>query len=122
MIVNQFDRSAKAWNAGDLAGFLSDYAEGTETGFVSGGKLRKGYDFIRANYAPRFAPGAERDSLRFEDFDVRPLRPDLAIIFARYVLYRNGATTSSGPFTLVMERQRAGWRILHDHTSSDPAR
>jgi ketosteroid isomerase-like protein len=36
------------------------------------------------------------------------------------VLALGGATTSSGPFTLVMEHQANGWKILHDHTSSDP--
>jgi hypothetical protein len=27
---------------------------------------------------------------------------------------------AAGPFTLVMEQQPEGWRILHDHSSSDP--
>jgi ketosteroid isomerase-like protein len=48
------------------------------------------------------------------------LGADVALLTARYVLHRGGATTSSGPFTLVMQRQSDGWRILHDHTSSDP--
>lgn len=119
-IERQFATSAAAWNAGDLDGFMRDYAREPATGFVSGGHLRQGYDFIRGNYAPRFAPGAERDSLRFEEFVVRPLRADLALVTARYILHRNGVVTSSGPFTLVMEQRREGWRILHDHTSSDP--
>jgi ketosteroid isomerase-like protein len=42
-----------------------------------------------------------------------------SLIAARYVLYRGGQTTSSGPFTLVMERRTDGWKILHDHMSSD---
>jgi ketosteroid isomerase-like protein len=40
-------------------------------------------------------------------------------VTARYVLYRNGETIASGPFTLVMERRPDGWKILHDHTSPD---
>jgi ketosteroid isomerase-like protein len=35
------------------------------------------------------------------------------------VLFRGDSTTSSGPFSLVMERRPDGWKILHDHTSSD---
>lgn len=31
-----------------------------------------------------------------------------------------GFITASGPFTLVMEHRSEGWRILHDHSSSDP--
>lgn len=119
-IVAQFGRSADAWNRGDLEAFISDYAPDTLTTFVSGGHLRRGFTFIRQNYAPRFAPGAVRDSLRFEEFDVRRLSPTLALVTARFILYRAGATTASGPFTLVMERRPDGWKILHDHTSSDP--
>jgi len=115
----QFSRSAEAWNRGDLDAFVSDYAQDSLTSFVSGGHLHQGFDWIRGHYAPRFEPGAERDSLRFEEFNVRPLSPTLALLTARYILFRGGRTSASGPFTLVMERRSDGWKILHDHTSSD---
>ena len=76
--------------------------------------------FIRGVYAPRFAPGGKRDSLHFEELEVRPLSATLALVTARFILQRNGAITSSGPFTLVMESRPEGWKILHDHSSSDP--
>lgn len=116
----QFQRSANDWNRGDLDSFMSDYARDSLTTFVAGGHLSFGYDRIQQGYAAQFAPGARRDSLRFEEFHVRVLSPTLALVNARYILYRDGATTSSGPFTLVMERQADGWKILHDHTHSDP--
>jgi beta-aspartyl-peptidase (threonine type) len=116
----QLDRSAADWNQGDLDGFMADYARDSLTGFVSEGRVQRGYDWIRAHYAPLFGPGATRDSLRFERVEARPLGAAVALVTARYVLHRGGATTSSGPFTLVMQRQPDGWKILHDHTSSDP--
>ncbi len=118
-MVAQFNRSADAWNRGDLDAFMSDYARDSLTGFVSGGRVNRGYDWIRQNYAPRFAPSASRDSLRFEAFSVRPLSPAVALVTARFVLHRDRRTTASGPFTLVMERRPDGWKILHDHTSND---
>jgi ketosteroid isomerase-like protein len=51
--------------------------------------------------------------------ETRPLSPTLALVTARYILKREGAISASGPFTLVMERRPDGWRILHDHSSSD---
>ena len=119
-IVSQLDRAAGDWNRGDLDAFLSDYAAESTTTFVDGRRARHGFEFIRRHYAPRFAPGARRDSLRFEEVETRSLRPGLALVTARYVLSRGGAVTASGPFTLVMEQRAAGWRILHDHSSSDP--
>lgn len=116
----QFDRAASDWNRGDLDGFMSDYARDSLTGFVSKGRVQRGFGWIRDHYAPLFQPGAARDSLRFESVQARPLGVDYALVTARYVLHKDGATTSSGPFTLVMQRQADGWKILHDHTSSDP--
>jgi uncharacterized protein (TIGR02246 family) len=119
-IVSQLNRAASDWNRGDLEAFLSDYAPESTTTFIDGRRARHGIDFIRQNYAPRFAPGARRDSLEFEEVEVRQLSPTLALVTARYLLQRGGTTSASGPFTLVMERRPAGWRILHDHSSSDP--
>lgn len=116
----QFTRSAEAWNRGDLDAFMADYARAPTTSFVDGRRPRKGWDWIRQSYAPRFAPGVQRDSLHFEELEARPLAPRLALITGRFVLARGGRTTASGPFSLVMEQQSDGWKILHDHTSSDP--
>jgi uncharacterized protein (TIGR02246 family) len=120
LVSAQFDRAAADWNRGDLDGFMSDYARDSLTGFVSNGRVERGFEWIRDHYAPVFQPGATRDSLRFESLQARPLGGDYALVTARYVLHKDGATTSSGPFTLVMQRQADGWKILHDHTSSDP--
>jgi beta-aspartyl-peptidase (threonine type) len=119
-VTGQLDRAAADWNRGDLEAFLSDYAPESTTTFVDGRRARHGFDFIRQNYAPRFAPGARRDSLHFEEIEARSLTPQLALVTARFVLTRDSKVTASGPFTLVMERRPIGWRILHDHSSSDP--
>ena len=61
-----------------------------------------------------------RDSLRFERISGRPLGDDYALATARYILFRSGRVTASGPFTLVLWRSEDGWRIVHDQSSSDP--
>jgi ketosteroid isomerase-like protein len=33
---------------------------------------------------------------------------------------RGDSATSSGPFTLILQRRAERWVILHDHTSPDP--
>lgn len=116
----QLGRSAVAWNSGDLAGFMEDYARDSLTTYMGARAPVYGWTTIRDRYAPSFQPGARRDSLRFERFAVRPLSPTLALVTARFILHRGDSVTASGPFTLVMERRPDGWKILHDHTSSDP--
>lgn len=115
----QFTQEAAAWNRGDLDTFMGDYAPGDLPTYMAGGHLLRGFDEIRNYYAPRFAPGARRDSLRYEEFQVRPLTDRYVLLTARYILYHGGSTTASGPFTLLMERRPEGWKILHDHSSSD---
>jgi len=116
---DQLDRSAEAWNRGDLDGFMEDYARDSMTTYISGPTLVRGYEAIRQRYAPAFAPGARRDSLRFERFLVRPINDRFALVSARFILYRNGTTTASGPFTLLMERRTEGWKIVYDHSAGD---
>jgi ketosteroid isomerase-like protein len=111
------DSAAVEWNAGDLDGFMFTYARDSATTFMTARGPIYGFDAIRVRYAPRFEPGASRDSLTFTELVVRPLDADYAIVTARYVLARGDSVTATGPFTLVLRRQREGWRMIHDHTT-----
>ena len=113
--------SAAAWNQGDLEGFMDDYLESESTTYIGGEGLLTGYESIHAHYAPRFEPGATRDSLRFEEVRVRRMAAVEAIATARWVLFRGDAITGSGLFTLVLRHTSRGWKIIHDHSSSDPS-
>jgi ketosteroid isomerase-like protein len=119
-MTKQLTRAAADWNRGDLEGFVSDYAPESTTTFVDGYRPRRGFKYIHDRYGLRFQPGVRRDSLHFEEIEARSLSPALALVTGRFILQRGGQTTASGPFTLVMELRPEGWRILHDHTSSDP--
>ena len=116
----EFMQSAARWNAGDLQGFLSLYARDSSTMYMSGKRFEHGFAWIEQHYASAFAPGSPRDSLRLEEFSARPLGTTYALVTARYVLYRNGVTSASGPFSVVLQEQTNGWKIILDHTSSDP--
>lgn len=119
-VAEMLDASAAAWNRGDLEAFMADYERSPGTTYIGSSGLLVGWEAIRDRYAPAFAPGAERDSLRFEGLRVRELGQRHALATARYVLEREGAVTGSGPFTLVLLRVEGSWSIIHDHSSSDP--
>ncbi|HET7791240.1 MAG TPA: DUF4440 domain-containing protein [Gemmatimonadales bacterium] len=114
-------RSAASWNRGDLAAFMSDYAQDSLTSYVSGGHVQYGWQKLYDRYqAAYFAPGKSRDSLTFDEVHVRSLTTDLALCTARFALHRGDEVVASGPFTLVLEKRGDRWQILHDHTSQDP--
>lgn len=119
------EASTGSWNAGDLDGFVDDYLDSPEMTYVGGSGVVRGRDALRERYrATYWAEGEERDSLRFEDLEVRPLGGSHALALGRYVLYRvasdstTDSTTATGRFTLVLRRQDDGtWTIVHDHSS-----
>jgi beta-aspartyl-peptidase (threonine type) len=114
-------QSAAAWNKGDLAAFMNDYARDSLTSFVTGGHVQYGWQPIYDRYqAAYFAPGKSRDSLTFDDVRVRPLTTDLAFCTARFALHRGERLIASGPFTLILAKRDNRWLIIHDHTSADP--
>jgi uncharacterized protein (TIGR02246 family) len=113
--------SAAAWNRGDLAGFMNDYARDSLTSYITGGRVQYGWQPLYDRYqAAYFAPGKSRDSLTFSDVRVRPLTTELALCTARFALYRHQQIVASGPFTLILAKRDGRWFIIHDHTSSDP--
>jgi uncharacterized protein (TIGR02246 family) len=120
-ITAMLTHSAAAWNRGDLAEFMNDYARDSLTGFVTGGHVQYGWQPIYDRYqAAYFAPGKSRDSLTFDGVRVRPLTTDLAFCTARFALHRGAQVIASGPFTLILVKRDNHWLIIHDHTSADP--
>lgn len=116
-ILAVLDHGARAWDAGHLDDFLSDYLPDSETTFITKTGVLHGVDAIRGVYAARFAPGAQRDSLHFQNVEVDILAPDVVNTIAWYVLTRGDSITARGPTSLVMRRVNGRWRIVHDHSS-----
>lgn len=114
--------SAEAWTRGDLEGFLDDYAE--DATFVGAAGLTRGVDQIRQRYVEGYwSTGMPRDGLRFGLLDIRSVGPATAVAVGRYFLYdrATGETTASGVFSLTLAWTASGWKIVHDHSSSDGA-
>lgn len=117
-IEELLETQRQAWNRGDLDGFLAAYEQSDALLFTSGAKVRRGYAETRAKYLDRYGSASETmGQLAFELLDVRGLGPDAAIVLGRYRL-TDTPEASEGVFTIVLERQAEGWRIVHDHTSA----
>jgi len=114
--------SAEDWNRGDLDAFLSTYLDSPETTFMTGPGVIHGLQTIRERYRANYfkAGGLPPQLLRFDQLVVRPLGPDYALATGRFILTERatGAAAGSGNFSLVLRRTAAGWRIIHDHSSS----
>lgn len=116
-IAIMMDGSARAWTRGDLDRFMADYLDAPRTTYVTHDRLLRGRRAIHDHYAPRFAPGAQHDSLTFERMEVDSLAPNVANVIAWYVLHRGDSVVARGPTTVVMLRVHGRWQIVHDHSS-----
>ena len=115
-IQAMLDASAASWNRGDLDGHLADNADSisfmTRNGPIVG--KTKTADALRRSF---FKDGRPIQQLRFEQVTIQRLGEDHALVVGRFILDGGGQPEHSGWFSTVWERQAAGWRVIHDHSS-----
>lgn len=108
-----------AWNRGDLEGYMAGYARTPDLVFTSGGNIRRGWDETLHTYRARYgADPSTMGRLAFEILGVQPVGADGAVVLGRWRL-DDTPSAGQGVFSVVLERRPDGWKIVHDHTSSD---
>jgi ketosteroid isomerase-like protein len=110
-----------AWNRGDVDGFMQAYARSAATEFVSGDRVTRGWQTVRDRYRKKYDTREKMGKLTFSDLKVTPLSPDSALVLGRWKLIGK-KDRPHGIFTLIFRRSLAGWRIVHDHTSTAETR
>ena len=111
------EAQAAAWNRGDVAGYMEGYAKEDSTTFVSGDDVTRGWQTVLERYRARYDTRAKMGALDFSELEIKPLSEFYMMATGRWRLRRE-ADTPQGRFTLIFRRTNAGWRIVHDHTSS----
>ena len=111
------EAQAAAWNRGDVAGYMEGYAKEDSTTFVSGDTLTRGWQTVLDRYKARYDTREKMGTLAFSELEFKPLSEFYIMATGRWQLTRE-ADTPHGRFTLIFRRTVAGWRIVHDHTSS----
>jgi uncharacterized protein (TIGR02246 family) len=110
-----------AWNRGDIEGFMDGYARSDATEFVSGDRVTRGWQTVRDRYKKKYDSREKMGRLTFSAIKISPLSSETALVLGRWKLTQK-TSKPQGFFTLVFRRTPAGWRIVHDHTSTAEAR
>jgi ketosteroid isomerase-like protein len=113
------EAQAAAWNRGDVDGYMEGYAKEETTTFISGDTLTRGWQTVLERYRARYDTREKMGTLAFNELEFKPLSEFYIMATGRWQLTRAG-DTPHGRFTLILRRTSAGWRVVHDHTSSAP--
>ena len=107
----------EAWNRGDIPGYMDGYARSADTVFISGDSVTHGWQTVLERYQKGYDTREKMGVLTFSDLEFNGLSVDAVAVSGRWHLKRAN-DEPHGRFTLIFRRTRAGWRIIHDHTSS----
>ena len=105
-----------AWNRDDLTGHVDAYSDSAT--YTTPRGLDVGHAAIEANMQYFVQPDGLAGTLAFDDVLVRMLGAEHALATGAFLVEDVRDTTDiRGRFTLVLERDSTGWRVLHDHSS-----
>lgn len=109
----------QAWNRGDIVEFVSSYDKSPSITFV-GQTVSRGYDGVLARYRRNYPDKLHMGTLHFEEIEVRMLGKEYALVLGKFILERTpaGGGPASGRYSLVAQKSKEGWKIIHDHTSN----
>jgi len=111
------EAQAAAWNRGDVEAYMDGYDRSPNTEFVGGDSITRGWQEVLDRYKKRYDTREKMGVLTFSDLEITVLCNDAALVLGRWRLKR-ASDEPHGTFTLLFRKTKAGWRIVHDHTSS----
>jgi ketosteroid isomerase-like protein len=111
------DAQVAAWNRGDIEGYMDGYDRSPNTEFVGADSITRGWQDVLDRYKKRYDSREKMGTLAFSDLEITMLSNDAALVLGRWRLKRAN-DEPHGTFTLLFRKRKAGWRIVHDHSSS----
>lgn len=114
------DIQVAAWNAGKLEEFMAGYWRSPKLTFFSGGRKLAGWEATLERYRKTYqAEGKEMGKLQFSELDIQLLGTSAAVVRGRWELTMSDGKKPGGLYTLIFRKFKDGWKIVHDHTSSN---
>ena len=111
------ETQAAAWNRGDVEAYMDGYDRSPNTEFVGGDSITRGWQDVLDRYKKRYDTREKMGTLTFSDLEITVLSEDAALVLGRWRLKR-ASDEPHGTFTVLFRKTKAGWKIVHDHTSS----
>jgi uncharacterized protein (TIGR02246 family) len=116
-IQSMIDMQQDAWNRGDIAAFVRPYDDTGKMIFITSEEPVRSPGVLKERYEKRYATGAKDfGKLNFSDVTIELLSDSIARVYGKWHVTQK-EKTSSGWFTLLLQKRDNEWRIIHDHSS-----
>jgi len=116
------DAQLRAWNRGDIDGFMAGYWNSPEFTYLTNKHVVRGWQAMLDLYRQSFkSPGASAmGNLELLETQITLLGKDAALVWGTYRVTNPDGKQRGGLYTLIMRKFPEGWRTVYDRTSSEP--
>jgi hypothetical protein len=110
------DNQTKAWNRGDLEGFMKGYWENDSLMYIGKNGVTYGYAQTLASYKKNYGDAARMGQLTFRIVHVNKLSKEYYQVVGQWSLKRSAGDVG-GYYTLLFRKIKGEWVIVADHSS-----
>jgi len=106
----------KAWNEGNLVGFMEGYLPSDSLLFVGKSGPTYGFNNTLNNYKKGYPDTASMGKLTFTLLALTPIEKKYYRVLGKWSLQRSKGDVS-GYFTLLFQKIKGKWFVIQDHSS-----
>ena len=110
------DNQIKAWNKGDIGGFMQGYWKNDSLMFIGKKGINWGWQTTLENYKKNYPDTTAMGKLSFDIILVKKLSPEYYYIVGKWMLSRSIGDLS-GHYNLLFKKINGTWLIVADHSS-----
>jgi ketosteroid isomerase-like protein len=109
-------KQTKAWNKGDLVGFMQGYWKSEKLQFIGSKGIKYGWKATLEGYQKGYPNKEKMGILKFTILSVKKISKDAAFVIGKWHLTRKN-DTPNGHFSLLWRKIKGQWVIVADHSS-----
>jgi ketosteroid isomerase-like protein len=115
-IYEVMSEQQKAWNNGNLEGYMNGYWKNDSLVFVGSSDINMGWNKTLKNYRSNYGEKSTMGHLLLQNISFKQLDGQHAWLMGKWQLYRTNDTLK-GHYTLLWQLIDGQWKIVADHSS-----
>ncbi len=115
-IRHLMDDQVRAWNKGDVGGFMDGYWKSDSLMFVGKNGPEYGWQPVLEHYKKGYPDQAAMGVLKFDHLLLKKLSGEYYFVTGAWQIHKT-AGDIGGQFTLLFRKLDGAWKIIVDHTS-----